>query len=385
MIYDFDKVIDRRNTNSLKWDVKENELPMWVADMDFPCAPEIREALQKRLDRGIFGYDNIPDEWYSAYINWWKNRHGLELEKNRLIFATGVVPSISSMVRWLTHPAEKVVLLTPIYNIFFNSIKNNGRVPVEVDLVEKNGQYEIDFDALEKALKNPNATLMILCNPQNPSGRIWTKEELAKIAELCQENGVKIISDEIHCDIAETKFSYVPFASVSDTAREISATCFSPSKAFNVAGIHSAAIYAPNRNLFHRVWRGLNTDECAEPNSFAVDAAISAYERGGEWLDALNAYIAENKNTVRSFIKDEIPELKIIDGKSTYLIWIDCRSLPNGGHGFQKFLRERTGLFLSDGSIYGSNFSGFVRMNVACPRSTVHEGLKRLRRGVEHY
>lgn len=382
MKYNFDKTIDRRKTNCYKWDVKENELPMWIADMDFECAPEIRAALQKKLDHGIFGYDFIPDEWYSAYINWWKNRHGLEMKKDELIFATGVVPSISSMIRWLSHPAEKVVVLTPIYNIFFNSIKNNGRVPVEVDLIEKDGQYEIDFEALETALKNPNATLMILCNPQNPSGRIWTKDELAQIAELCKANGVTVISDEIHCDIAEPGFSYVPFASVSDTAREISASCFSPSKAFNVAGLHSAAIFVPNRNLYHRVWRGLNTDECAEPNSFAIDSAIAAYSEGGEWLDELNAYLAENKNIVRKYIKEELPQLSIIDGKSTYLIWLDCRKLPNSGKGFQKFLRDNTGLFLSEGSVYGSHFDGFVRMNVACPKDTVLEGLRRLKDGV---
>ena len=385
MKYNFDKIIDRRNTNSLKWDVKENELPMWVADMDFECAPEIRAALQKRLARGIFGYDILPDEWYSAYINWWKKRHGLEMKKDELIFATGVVPSISSMVRWLSHPAEKVVVLTPIYNIFFNSIKNNGRVSVEVDIIEKDGQYEIDFDVLEKALSNPNATLMLLCNPQNPSGRIWTKDELSQIAELCKKYGVTVISDEIHCDIAEPGLSYVPFASVSDTAREISASCFSPSKAFNVAGLHSAAIFVPNKNLYHRVWRGLNTDECAEPNSFAVDGAMAAYTEGGEWLDELNAYLAENKNIVRNYIKDELPQLSIIDGKSTYLIWIDCRKLPNAGSNFQNFLRDNTGLFLSEGSIYGSHYDGFVRMNVACPKNAVLEGLDRLKLGVDLY
>lgn len=385
MEYDFNKVINRRNTNSLKWEVGKDELPMWVADMDFSCAPEIKEALKKRLDKGIFGYEIIPSEWYKAYQNWWKSRHDLEIESDSLIFSTGVVPAISSMVRWLSHSAEKVVLLTPIYNIFFNSIKNNGRVPVEVDLIQKNDTYEIDFYSLEKALSDSNTTLMILCNPQNPSGRIWTKDELKRIADLCNKYGVIVISDEIHCDIIEPPKSYVPFASVSDIALEISASCFSPSKAFNIAGLHSAAIYVPNELLRHRVERGLNTDECAEPNSFAIDAAIAAYEEGGPWLDSLNKYIKNNKEIVRDFFQTDLKDLEIIDGGATYLLWISCINLYGGGTNFHQFLRDSTGLFLSDGSIYGKNYDSFVRMNVACPKDLLLDGIERLKEGVRLY
>ena len=380
--FNFDKEVNRRNTNSEKWNVADNELPMWVADMDFEAAPVIRKALDARFKHGIFGYAGITDEWYEAYIGWWKHRHGFTMERDWLIFATGVVPAISSMVRKLTTPAEKVLIQTPVYNIFFNSILNNGRVVLESPLVLKNNRYEMDFEQLEKDLSDTQTTLMILCNPQNPGGRIWTREELIKVAELCKKYGVTVISDEVHCDLTVEKRQYVPFASVSDTAREISITCMSPGKSFNIAGLHTAAVSVPNELLRNKVNRGLNTDEVAEPNVFAVEAAVAAYKGGGEWLDALNEYLDESRKIALDFIRSEIPEVKVIEKEATYLFWIDVRGLKYGGTGFAKELRMTTGLYLTDGRVYGKAGEGFLRMNIACTKKTLKDGLERLKTGV---
>lgn len=380
--FNFDKEVNRRNTNSEKWNVADNELPMWVADMDFEAAPVIRKALDARFKHGIFGYAGITDEWYEAYIGWWKHRHGFTMERDWLIFTTGVVPAISSMVRKLTTPAEKVLIQTPVYNIFFNSILNNGRVVLESPLVLKNNRYEMDFEQLEKDLSDTQTTLMILCNPQNPGGRIWTREELIKVAELCKKYGVTVISDEVHCDLTVEKRQYVPFASVSDTAREISITCMSPGKSFNIAGLHTAAVSVPNELLRNKVNRGLNTDEVAEPNVFAVEAAVAAYKGGGEWLDALNKYLDESRKIALDFIRSEIPEVKVIEKEATYLFWIDVRGLKYGGIGFAKELRMTTGLYLTDGRVYGKAGEGFLRMNIACTKKTLKDGLERLKTGV---
>ncbi len=385
MKYDFDRIIERRGTNSEKWDVSDGELPMWVADMDFVTAPEIIDALKKRADHGIFGYSGIPDEWYEAYISWWKKRHQFTIDREWLVFTTGVIPGISSIIRKLTTPAEKVLVQTPVYNIFFNSIINNGRQVIESPLLLKDDHYEMDFEQLEKDLSDPQTSLMLLCNPQNPGGRIWTKDELAKVAELCARYDVRVVSDEIHCDITAPGTSYVPFASVSDTAGDISVTLISPSKAFNIAGLHSAAVFAANKKIRHMVWRGLNTDEVAEPNAFAVTAAVAAFTKGGEWLDALNSYIDKNKKLATDYINTRIKGIRPIQGNATYLLWMDIRNLPENGAGFCEFLREKTGLILSDGEIYGRVGKGFLRMNLASPESVLEDGLSRLKTGAELY
>ena len=383
MKYDFDSITDRRGTNSEKWDVSDGELPMWVADMDFATAPEIIDALKKRVDHGIFGYSGIPDEWYEAYISWWKERHQFTINREWLVFTTGVIPGISSVIRKLTTPAEKVLVQTPVYNIFFNSIINNGRQVIESPLVLEGDRYEMDFEQLERDLSDPQTSLMLLCNPQNPGGRIWTREELIRVAELCARYDVRVVSDEIHCDITAPGTSYVPFASVSDTAGDISVTFISPSKAFNIAGLHSAAVFAANKKIRHMVWRGLNTDEVAEPNAFAITATVAAFSKGGEWLDALNCYIDKNKKKAAEYINTQIEGIRVLNGPATYLLWLDIRSLPENGAGFCRFLREKTGLILSDGEIYGQAGNGFIRMNLACPESVLEDGLARLKTGAE--
>jgi len=381
MKYDFDLMIDRKGTNSYKWDIAEGELPMWVADMDFRTAPEIIKAITERAGHGVFGYSTVPDEWHSAYINWWKNRHGIEFKKSELLFSTGVIPIISSCVRKLTTPAENVLIMTPVYNIFYNCIRNNGRNVQEFPLDRINGEYSIDFDRLEKALSDPQTTLMLLCNPHNPIGRIWDRETLAKIGELAFDSGVTVISDEIHCDITDPGCEYVPFASVSEKCRDNCVVCISPTKAFNLAGLQTAAAAVPNARLRHKVWRALNTDEVAEPNAFAVQAAAAAFEKGGEWLDELRQYLYDNKQLVKEFIASKIPQIRLVPSDATYLLWLDCTSMSMTPKELAGHIRKSTGLYLSSGDIYGSR-ECFLRMNIACPRAMVRDGLERLLRAV---
>ncbi len=387
MTYDFDTVINRRDTSSLKWEVGDKELPMWVADMDFQTAPEIRTAMQRVLDHGIFGYTDIPDEWYTSIMGWWLTRHGLAIERDWLVFCTGVIPALSTSVRKLTSPAENVLIQTPVYNMFFNSILNNGRNVLESPLVydARTASYHIDWEDLEQKLSDPQTSLMILCNPHNPIGKIWDKETLAKIGELCAVCHVTVLSDEIHCDLVDPGRKYVPFASVSDVCRNNSVTCISPTKAFNLAGVQSAAVVIPDPFLRHKVWRALNTDEVAEANSFAAAVSIAAFTEGGPWLDALNTYIAENRELVREFVATEIPQIRMVPSEATYLLWLDCTELSRGRENPASYIRSETGLFLSDGAVYGKSGEGFLRMNVGCPRSVVEEGLRRLKDGIKAY
>lgn len=384
MKYDFDTVINRRDSYSYKWDVKPNELPMWVADMDFQTAPEVQEELAKRVEHGIFGYGIIPKEWNDAYVQWWRERHDFVMDPQWLIFCTGVVPAISTAVRKLTTPAERVLIQTPVYNIFFNSILNNGRNVLESSLVyqEETRQYVIDFEKLEKDLADPQTSLMILCNPHNPVGKIWDRESLARIGELCKKHHVIVVSDEIHCDLTAPGLSYVPFASVSDTCREISISLIAPTKTFNIAGLQTAAVVVPNPVLRHKMWRALNTDEVAEPNAFAIQAAIAAFTKGADWLDALREYIQENKRVVKRFLEKELPEITVVSMDVTYLLWLDCRAYTDNSEDLAHKIREKTGLYLSDGVEYGGDGARFLRMNVACPRTTLLDGLERLKRAL---
>ena len=378
--YNFDNPPSRRGSLCYKWDCGPNELPMWIADMDFETAPEIRAALQRRLDHGIFGYDDMGEAWYEAYIGWWRERHGLTMEKENLIFSAGVVASISSLVRKLTTPNENVLIQTPVYNIFFNSIVNNGCRVLENPLHRQGSVWTMDFADLEEKLADPQTTLMILCNPHNPVGRIWSRGELARVGALCKKHHVTVISDEIHCDLTAPGLGYVPFASVDESCREISVSCIAPTKAFNIAGMHSSAVYAADPVLRHKAWRALNTDEVAEPNSFAAPAAIAAFTQGGPWLDALRAYIWTNKELVRNFAVRELPGVGVTVSEATYLLWVDVSALTKDVKAFTEQLRAETGLWVTPGTAYGQSGEGFFRMNVACPRSSVEDALDRLKR-----
>ena len=380
--YDFDTPVDRRGTDSLKWDVAENELPMWVADMDFKTAPEIIAAINKRLEHGVFGYADLTDEWYEAYQKWWRERHDFDIDRSWLIFSTGVIPSLSSIVRKLTTPNEKVIIQTPVYNIFFNSIVNNGCRPLESPLVYKDGQYSMDFEDLEKKMSDPQASLMILCNPHNPVGKLWDADILSRVGELAKKYGVTVVSDEIHCDITKPGKSYIPFASVSETCKNISITCIAPTKAFNIAGMQTSAVVVPNQFLRHKVWRALNTDEVAEPNSFAQVVTQAAFNQGGSWLDEMREYVFTNRKIAEDFVEAEIPQLSIVKGEATYLLWIDISGLHKSSEEVAGFIRKQTGLYITEGIEYGEAGRYFLRMNVACTRATLMDGLNRLKKGI---
>lgn len=383
MDFQFDESVDRRNTGSMKWDVAKGELPMWVADMDFRTAPGIIEKITERATQGVFGYTVVTDEWYQAYQTWWKKRHDFEIRKEWLVFCTGVVPAISSIVRKVTTVGENVVVLTPVYNIFFNSILNNGRNVLESRLKYDGSRYRIDLDDLEEKLSDPQTTLFILCNPHNPVGKIWERETLERIGDLCSKHHVLVLSDEIHCDITEPGWEYTPFASVSENCRTNSITCVAPTKAFNLAGLQTAAVIVPDDHLRHKVSRGLNTDEVAEPNVFAAIAPIAAFACG-EWLDSLRNYLWENRALAEEYIKKEIKGISPVSARATYLLWLDCRNMIGSSTQFCHFIRSHSGLYLSDGNEY-RNGEGFLRMNLACPRQQVEDGMKRLKESVAAY
>lgn len=384
-MYDFSKLTNRRETGSLKWDVKENELPMWVADMDFETAPEIVEALKNRAAHSIFGYNIVPEKYFTSIQNWWQNYHHFKIETDWMMFCTGVVPAISSIVRKMTTVGENVLIQSPVYNIFYNSILNNGRYVLSSDLVYDGQEYHIDFEDLERKLALPQTTLMILCNPHNPIGKIWDKETLKKIGDLCAKHHVLVLSDEIHCDIVAPDKEYIPFASVSKTNLMNSITCIAPTKAFNLAGLQTSCIVVPNEILRHKVNRGINTDEVAEPNSFAITASITAFEKGKPWLEELRVYIENNKQKAKNYIHQEIPECHVVPSEATYLLWIDCSKITSDSVALVEFIRQHTGLYLSDGYEYGENGESFIRMNVACPFKRLEDGLSRFKKGIELY
>ena len=384
-MYDFDKLTDRFGTLSYKWDVKDGELPMWVADMDFEVAPPIRCAIVERAEHGIFGYTAIPDTFFEAVSSYWERRHGYRIPPEHMIYSNGVVAAISSIVRKLTTPAENVLIQAPVYNIFYNSIINNGRNVLSSDLVYDGGEYSIDFEDLEAKLALPQTSLMILCNPHNPVGRIWTKEELSKIGSLCHKYGVTVLSDEIHCDITAPGTDYVPFASVNEECRSISVTAVASSKTFNIAGLQSACIFAEDPVIRHKVWRGINTDEVGEPNAFAMTANIAAFTECDAWIDEMLEYVFDNKRIACDFINSEIKGMKASFSKATYLLWIDISGVAEDSVDFCARLRESTGLYLSDGKEYGECGKSFVRMNLATQRDRVLDGLKRLKLGAEEY
>lgn len=382
MKYDFDSVTDRRGTDSMKWEVKENELPMWVADMDFKAAPEIIDALRKRIDHGVFGYAGIPDAWYEAYGKWWDKRHGLKMKRENLIFSTGVIPSISTIIKELTNPGENVLIQSPVYHVFYNIIRNNGRNVFENPLQFRDGVYSMDFADLETKMSDPKTKLMILCNPHNPIAKIWDRESLEKVGELAEKYGVTVISDEIHCDITKPGRDYLPFAAISEVCREISITCIAPTKTFNLAGLQTSAVYVSASSMKYKLLKALMRDDAADPNSFSTAAAIAAFENGEAWLDELREYLFDNRKMVEDFLASELPSVKAVQGDATYLVWLDLMELHDTGKNVAVKLREKTGLYVSDGGEFGTGGEHFLRMNIACPKSICTDGLNRLKKGI---
>lgn len=385
MKYDFDRIIDRHHTHSIKWNVEQGELPMWIADMDFAAAPPIIDAIQKRASHGVFGYSMVPDEWYEAYINWWDRRHHFKIEKEWMMFCSSVVPAISSIVRKLTTPAEKVLLQTPVYNAFFNSILDNGRNVIENELKYDEGNYSIDFVDLEEKLSAPQTTMMILCNPHNPIGKIWDRKTLERIGELCWKHHVLVLADEIHCDLTNPECEYIPFASVSEKCKENTVVCVAPSKTFNLAGLQTSAVIVPNPVLRQKVNQALRTDEIMGINAFAMDATITAFSKCEDWLQELNTYIYENKKIAAEFFVNELPQIRLVPSQATYLLWLEYTGKIESAKEFSQFIRTETGLFLVPGSMYGKAGEQFLRMNIACPKAILKDGLERLKKSIQRW
>ena len=380
----FDKITNRLNTNSIKWSGDENELPMWVADMDFEAPEEVSNALIERAAHKIYGYCDIPSDWNEAIVNWRLKRYNHKIDKDDLLYCTSVIASISSTVRKITSPGENIVIQTPVYNIFYNCILNNGRNVLESPLVYENGVYSIDFKDLEEKLSNKQTSMMILCNPHNPIGRAWSKEELAKIGELCHKYNVVVLADEIHCDLVDPKMVYTPFSSVNEVCKNISITCSSPTKTFNLAGLHTSYIYISNPYLKHKVWRAINTDEVAEANIFAVTGATAAFTYGGAWLDELREYIYQNKLDFINTVEKELP-VHIIRSNATYLLWVDCSKICSDTVELVDFIKAETGLRVTAGKVYGECGKAFIRVNIATQNVRVKEGAKRFIEGIKKY
>ena len=378
MKYDFDKTIDRRATNSYKWDsAPEGVLPMWVADMDFRTAPAIIDALQKRVAHGIFGYTRVPDAYYDAVTSWFSRRHGWDIDREWIIYTSGVVPAVSAVIKALTVPGDKVIVQTPVYNCFFSSIRNNGCEIVSNPLRRTADTYEMDFDALERCASDPRAKVMLLCNPHNPAGRVWTPDELTRLGNICLRNGVTVVSDEIHCELVYQGFKYTPFASLSDAFLHRSVTCVSPSKAFNIAGLQIANIVAFDNDLRSRIDKAININEVCDVNPFGVAATIAAYNEGEEWLNQLVDYLHGNYEAMAEFCRRELPEFPITRLEGTYLVWMDCSSLGMPSDALEHVLLDDARLWLNAGTMYGAEGEGYMRWNIACPRSVMLDGLNR--------
>ena len=376
--YDFKSVIDRTNTNSLKWDLFGDDLPMWVADMDFRVAPAIQEAIQKRAEHPVYGYTIIPDELYESYINWWDRRYHFKMSKEDMAYSIGVMPSISSMIRCLTDIGDEILIQTPVYHVFFYVIEDNNRKVLENELIYENGKYFIDFDDLDEKLSK--VKMMILCNPHNPVGKIWSEEDLARIGELCRKHDVILISDEIHCDLTDPNVKYNPFEISSDYDKVI--TCLSPSKSFNIAGFQSSIVHTKNKELLEKIKSQMHIDNSDSCNVFATTAVTAAYNSSEEWLEELKEVLYENKQIVKEYLASELPIIKLVECDATYLLWLDCSSLNVPSKVLSGFLRSNQGLFLSAGIDFGKNGDNFLRMNIACPQELLRDGLGRLKAGI---
>lgn len=378
MQYDFDIPVDRRGTGSYKWDSCPDAgvMPLWVADMDFRTAPAIIEALQQRVSHGVFGYVRVPDEYYGALCGWFWRKHQWRIDRRMVIYTSGVVPAVSAIIKALVRPGDGVMVQTPAYNCFFSSIRNNGCTVVENPLrrVECEGgfSYEMDFDDLEAKAARPENTLLILCNPHNPTGRVWTRAELSRVAGICHRHGVTVVSDEIHCELTMPGYDYVPYATVDSGA----VVCCSPSKAFNIAGLQIANIVAPDEAVRARVDRAININEVCDVNPFGVVALMAAYDSGEDWLEALKAYLHGNWECLSRFFAENLPHLPVCRLQSTYLAWIDVSSLGMPSDRLEEKLLSQAHVWVNSGVMYGQE--GYIRINFACPRRQLLEALQRM-------
>jgi len=392
--YNFDEIISRRGTASVKWDLfEEDALPLWVADMDFKTAPAILSALQKRLDHGVFGYELVPQSYYDAIAGWFDRRHGWKgITREHIIPTTGVIAAYAACIKAFSRPGDNVIVQTPCYNAFFPAIRNNGCRELCNSLVYKDNTYSIDWEDLQKKAADPKTTVLLLCNPHNPAGRVWTREELEHIGRICLENGVFVISDEIHCELTYPGHDYTPYATLPEELVRHSASCISPTKAFNIAGIQIANVFAADPDAVRRIDRAINDNECCDVNVFGCTALEAAYNESEQWLDALRSYLYENAQAVYKFLHDELPQVTALPLEGTYLMWLDIRAARHADEPFEGFserfanhLRHNAKLVLSTGTIYGADAEGFERLNIACSRATLTEALGRLKNGFEGY
>ncbi|MBP5316274.1 MAG: pyridoxal phosphate-dependent aminotransferase [Bacteroidales bacterium] len=383
-MYDFDEIVNRRGSGSVKWDARppfgipgEEVIPLWVADMDFKAAPFILDALKKRVEHGVFGYVSVPDSYYDAVISWFAGRHGWKMEKEWILYTTGVVPALSAVIKAFCKPSDKVIVQTPVYNCFFSSIRNNGCERLDVPLLYHDSTYSFDFDALERACADPKARVLLLCNPHNPAGRVWKADELERVGKIARRHGVVVVSDEIHCEIIMPGHRFVPFASVSAGNQSCCVTLCSPSKSFNIAGLQIANIVTDNADWLKRIDRAVNDNEICDVNPFGVAALQAAYsEQGARWLEELNEYIFANY----SLLKEVITDFPVCKLEGTYLAWIDVSSIGLPSEKMEEELLLKEKVWVNAGTMYGTE--GFIRVNLACPRSVLSEGLERLRRGL---
>lgn len=390
MEYDFSRPTDRRGTDSYKWDSapEADIIPLWVADMDFETFPGITEALQRRVAHGIFGYTRVPEAYYEAVCRWFDKRHGWHINREDIIYTSGVVPAVSAVIKALTLPGDQVIVQGPVYNCFFSSIRNNGCEMVSNSLIynKEELRYEIDFDDLERKLKHERARLMLLCNPHNPGGRVWTRDELTRVAELCRKYGVRVVSDEIHCELTLYDNEYVPFGSLPDELSRDSITCCSPSKAFNTAGLQIANIVCRDAEVRNRIDRAININEVCDVNPFGVIALQAAYsDEGYEWLTQLRKYISANYDLLLERFARELPKCKVMRMEGTYLAWIDCSELHISSDEIEEMLMHENKVWVNAGSMYGAEGAAFIRINMACTSELLNEGITRIVEGLRAY
>ena len=386
MKYNFDSINNRVGTNSVKWDIHPDVIPLWVADMDFQVFPELKEALSKRVDEGIFGYTLVPESYYEAIINWFDRRHHWHIDRSWILYTSGVIPATAAALKAFTLPGEKVLIQTPVYNCFFSSIANCGCEPVENELVREGNTYRIDFADFENKCADPKTTVFLLCNPHNPAGRVWTKEELERMNEICMRHDVKVISDEIHCELIMPGYTFVPFASVSEACADNSVILNSPTKNFNIAGLQIANIICKNRQWLRRIDRAVNINETCDVNPFGVIALQEAYNKGAEWIDELNTYLYDNYKALKDFFHEELPKLEVLKLEGTYLVWVDITALEFTSDEVADKLLKEAKVWVNSGTMYGRKAGqGYLRINIATPRATLMEGLKRMGRLLSQY
>lgn len=386
MIYNFDEVIERRGTRSSKWDNvgarvgNPNALAMWVADMDFRCPQPVIDAVMKKAEFGIYGYPFVPEEFKEAVAEWVDKRHGWKIDPSHVIYAASVIPGLFTAVQAYTEEGDGVILQRPVYYPFSDAIRENNRQIKNNALILKDGHYEIDFDNLEELAKDPKNKLMLLCNPHNPTGRVYTREELLKIGEICCRNHVVIFSDEIHSDFVYEGFKHTPIASLSEEIAQNTVTAIAPSKTFNLAGLRAASLVIANPELRAAISKKFAANRSALGSAIGIEAFIAAYKYGEEYLEQLLVYLQKNIAYLDGYLKEHMPKVHLIKPEGTYLMWLDFRELGMSNEQLDEFLTQKAAVAMDKGFWFGEEGSGFARMNIACPRATIEKGLQQIQR-----